>query len=136
MDDVPRPFERPTSSKWEGVSMSLDESFIPDHLKKPPQKVQNSQFIKGPIPLEWIQKACTLGAEKLALYLMYMKGLTGWSKIPLRSAEMQKFGLSPETRRVRLVKLERAGLVKAEEAVGKEPVVTVINQVSIQRMGQ
>ena len=65
--------------------------------------------------------------EKLALYLIYIKGLTGWSKIPLRSAEMEKFGLSPKTRRVQLAKLEGAGLVKADKAVGKKPVVTVIS---------
>ena len=127
MDEVPRPFGRPTSSKWEGVSMSLEESFIPDCLKEAPQKAPNGRFIKGPIPLSWIQKACTVGAEKLALYLMYIKGLTGWSKIPLKSAELERFGLSPKTRRVQLTKLEEAGLVKAEKAVGKKPVVTVIN---------
>ena len=107
--------------------MSLEESFIPDCLKKAPQKSQNGRFIRGPIPLEWIQKACVVGAEKLALYLMYIKGLTGWSKIPLKSAELERFGLSPKTRRVQLTKLEEAGLVKAEKAVGKKPVVTVIN---------
>ena len=107
--------------------MSLEESFIPGCLKNTPQKAPNGRFIKGPIPLSWIQKACTVGAEKLALYLMYIKGLTGWSKIPLKSAELERFGLSPKTRRVQLTKLEEAGLVKAEKAVGKKPVVTVIN---------
>ena len=77
--------------------------------------------------MEWSQKACAVGAEKLALYLMYMKGLTKRSKIPLRSSEMERFGLSPKTRRVQLTKLEEAGLVKAEKAVGKKPVVTVIS---------
>ena len=38
-----------------------------------------------------------------------------------------QFGLSPKTRRVQLAKLEGAGLVKAEKAVGKKPVVEVIN---------
>ena len=107
--------------------MSLEESFIPDCLKEAPQKSQNDRYIRGPIPLGWIQKACIVGAEKLALYLMYMKGLTKRSKIPLRSAEMGRFGLSPKTRRVQLTKLEEAGLVKAEKAVGKKPVVTVIS---------
>ena len=107
--------------------MSLEESFIPGCLKEAPQKSQNDRYIKGPIPLEWIQKACAVGAEKLALYLIYIKGLTGWSKIPLKSAELERFGLSPKTRRVQLTKLEEAGLVKAEKAVGKKPVATVIS---------
>lgn len=88
--------------------MSLEESFIPDCLKKAPQKSQNGRYIRGPIPLGWIQKACTVGAEKLALYLMSMKGLTKRSKIRLRSAEMERFGLSPKNRRVQLAKLEEA----------------------------
>ena len=67
-----------------------------------------------------------MGAEKLALYLMYMKGLTKRSKIPLSSAELERFGLSPKTRRVQLTKLEEAGLVKAEKAVGKKPVVHLL----------
>ena len=106
--------------------MSLEESFIPGCLKEAPQKSQNGRFIRGPIPLEWIQKACTVGAEKLAFYLIYIKGLTGWSKIPLKSTEMERFGLSPKTRRVQLTKLEEAGLVKAEKAVGKKPVVHLL----------
>jgi len=107
--------------------MSLEESFIPGCLQHTSPKASKGRFIKGPIPLEWIQKACAVGAEKLALYLMYIKGLTGWSKIPLKPAEMERFGLSPKTRRVQLTKLEEAGLVKAEKAVGKKPVVTVIS---------
>ena len=107
--------------------MSLEESFIPDCLKKAPQKSQNGRYIRGPIPLGWIQKACTVGAEKLALYLMSMKGLTKRPKIRLRSAEMERFGLSPKIRRIQLAKLEEAGLVKADKAVGKKPVLTAIN---------
>ena len=106
--------------------MSLEGSFIPGCLKNTPQKAPNGRFIKGPIPLSWIQKACIVGAEKLALYLMYMKGLTKRSKIPLKSAEMERFGLSPKTRRVQLAKLEEAGLVKAEKAAGKKPVVRLL----------
>ena len=106
--------------------MSLEESFIPDCLKIAPQKVQNSRFIKGPIPLEWIQKACAVGAEKLALYLMYIKGLTGWSKIPLKSAEMGRFGLSPKTRRVQLKKLEEAGLVTVKRLQGKKSTLILV----------
>ena len=61
---------------------------------------------------------------KFALNLMYMKGLTKKSKIPVRSAEMERFGLSPKTRRVQLAKLEEADL---EKAVGQKTVVTAIN---------
>ena len=68
-----------------------------------------------------------MGTVKLALYLMYVKGLTKRSKIPLRSAKMVRFGLSLKTRRVQLAKLEEAGLVKAEKVVGKKPLVMVIN---------
>jgi len=93
--------------------MSLEESFIPDFLKNAPQNGQNGRFIKAPIPLGWFQNACTVGAEKMALYLMFIRGLTAWSKIPLKSTEMEKFCLSPKTRRVQLAKLEEAGLVKA-----------------------
>ena len=67
---------------------------------------------------------------KFALNLMYMKGLTKKSKIPVRSAEMERFGLSPKTRRVQLAKLEEADLEKAEKAekaVGQKTVVTAIN---------
>jgi len=58
---------------------------------------------------------------------MYIKGLKGWSKIPLKSADMQRFGVTLKIRRIQLKKLEEAGLVKAEKAVEKKPVATVIN---------
>lgn len=50
-----------------------------------------------------------------------------WSKIPLKSADMQRFGVTLKIRRIQLKKLEEAGLVKAEKAVEKKPVATVIN---------
>ena len=125
MDDLPRPNGRPTSSIWEGVSMITEETFIPDCLKRSSPKSSNGRFIKGPIALKWIQKACVVGAEKLALYLVYMKGLTGASEIQLRSAELERFGLSPKTRRVQLKKLVEAGLVHSKHAPGKKPVVTI-----------
>ena len=45
---------------------------------------------------------------------------------PLQSGEMERFGLWPKTRRVQLTKLEEAGLVKAEKAAGKKPVVRLL----------
>ena len=66
-----------------------------------------------------------IGAEKLALYLVYVKGLTGASEIQLRSAELERFGLSPKTRRVQLKKLVEGGLVHSKQAPGKKPVVTI-----------
>ena len=63
--------------------------------------------------MEWSQKACAVGAEKVALYLMYIGGLTGWPKTPLKSGEMERFGLWPKTSRLQLTMLEEAGLVRS-----------------------
>ena len=125
MDDLPRPFGRRTSSVWEGASMSKQEVFTPKCLQDGASRNINGRFIKGPIPLLWIQRACSVGAEKLALYLVYMKGLTNCSTIELSHTEMKGFGLSAKTRRTQLRKLEDAGLVDSEKALDKKPVVTL-----------
>ena len=54
-----------------------------------------------------------------------MKGLTNCSTIELSRTEMKGFGLSPKIRRTQLRKLEDAGLVDSEKALGKKPVVTL-----------
>ena len=84
-------------------------------------------FIKGPIDLEWVQRACHSNAAELAWYLHYKAGILGASAcIQVRPSECSKFGLGDKARQRQVDRLENAGLIIADKGNGRCPVVQII----------
>jgi hypothetical protein len=99
-------------------------------LKQPlPLKVrQKRRFIKGPIPLDWISRACSLpgkGAE-LALALWYLSGLTGRCTVNLTRTICRNFCIGRDSKYRGLKAMEEAGLVTVERHRGRSPRVTLL----------
>ena len=104
-------------------------TFIPDCLKQERKRKKPEPFIKGPIPLDWMQKACKAGGAELALYLSYKHGLLGSKTIHLKPSEVATFGLSNKTRRYQTEKLESAGLVEVIREQSQAPHLTILDAV-------
>ena len=84
-------------------------------------------FIKGPIDLEWVQRACQCNAAELAWYLHYKSGILGATAcIQIRPSECSKFGLGDKARQRQVARLESAGLIQADKGLGRCPIVKVI----------
>jgi len=89
-------------------------------------KKQTQAFIKGPIPLAWMQKACRAKAVSLAIYLWYKWGILGRTKkIQLRPKELKQFGVGEKSRQREPERLEKAGLVKVDRKVGRCCIVAI-----------
>lgn len=85
-------------------------------------KGQASRFVRGPIPLSWLSKACGLGGKvgQVSLAIWYVRGVSG-DPIALTNTLLTTFGVTPKTGRCVLHRLESAGLVSVERRHGRCP---------------
>ena len=91
-------------------------------------KGQDSRFVRGPIPLPWLSRACCLGGKtgQVAWAIWYARGLNG-EPVALTSTLLATFGVTPKTGRCVLQRLEAAGLVSVERRRGRCPRVSVLS---------
>ena len=100
---------------------------IPPHLIEevtPPSlagKKAAERFVKGPIPIWWLQKAwteCRPAALVYGLLLFYRRGMGAEPK-PITKSEMVLFGITRWSKREALEELERAGLIRLRMEGGR-----------------
>jgi len=86
------------------------------------------KFIRGPLPQEWISRACRLGGKcaNLALALWYVHGMAG-NPIKLSRRVRSEFGLGDSSTYYGLQLMEKAGLIRVERRRGRTPRVTMLN---------
>lgn len=108
----------------------IDESEVSNDKYEQQKKVFiNGKFVKGPIPLAWILKACSLGGNvaQVSWLLWFYYGLTNGEPITLSNIKAEEFGLERRQKTEALSRLEEAGLITIEQAPGKAPIVKLIN---------
>lgn len=95
---------------------------------RPPRHVKGEGFLKGPIPLVWLETAARLPGRSLhaGLALWYAAGLTRSAIVPLSNISGFRFGLDRNAKYRALEWLEGAGLIKVERKLGRAPVVTIL----------
>lgn len=92
----------------------VNKSCRPD--RKPPKR-----FIKGPIPLEWIQAAARLPGRSLhvGLVLWYLAGVRRSKQGPISYTVASYFGLNRHTVYRGLARLEEAALITVSRKHGR-----------------
>ncbi len=88
------------------------------------------RFLKGPVPLDWLQRAAALPGVSLhvAVYLRFMQGLTRSQTVRVSPKALLEFGVKNRWAVSRaLGYLEEAGLVAVERAPGRCSVATVLD---------
>lgn len=85
-------------------------------------------FVKGPIPLPWLQAAANLPGKTLhvGLCLWYLAGLTRSMTVRLATKVTQDMGISRDAKSDALRRLVKARLATLEQHPGKAPVVTLL----------
>lgn len=96
--------------------------------KRPPVPGKGERFLKGPIPLRWLEAAAVLPGRSLhaGIALWYAAGLTRSASVPLSNISGLRFGLDRNAKYRALDWLEKAGLVSVERKLGRAPVVTIM----------
>lgn len=106
-------------------------------IKNPPPKLAitgtkptTRLFIKGPIPLGWLQSANRLGGSTgvVAMALWFYAGLNKSARFKIDSKLDRLAGVTRQTRQQALEKLERAGLVKLFSRPGAYPEIEICAQ--------
>jgi hypothetical protein len=97
---------------------------LPQPATEPPAR----RFIKGPLPLAWLQRAAVLPGKTLhvALGLWYVKGLYRADTFAFKRKLAAELGVSPDATYDALTSLERAGLIHVDRHRGRAPVVTIL----------
>ena len=85
-------------------------------------------FIKGPLPLAWVQQAARMPGKTLqvGLTLWYLSGLQKSRTVKLPSKPLVSMGVSRDAKYEALERLRSAGLISVEQTPGSAPRVTLL----------
>jgi hypothetical protein len=110
-----------------------------------PRPARGEQYLGGPIPAGWLERAGRLQGKALHLGIaLWFAAVRSRGKNPavvLTDALAGRFGLKSRTTRSRSVEaLEGAGLVRVERRSGRAPVLTIlpveIDATELERAGE
>jgi hypothetical protein len=92
----------------------------------------DGSFLRGPIPLAWLNRVYGLAGQKTlqtALAIWFLAGLRRRNdRLRLTSDVMAKFGVTDRSAKYRaLEKLERAGIIHVHREPRKNPVVAILD---------
>jgi len=100
----------------------------PKPPKKPKRRRVNGNFVKGPIPTEWLQKASALPGKafQMDVVIWYLYGLRKDTTVTLGNGLLEQFHISRKAKYRCLKALEGAGLIAVEYRKDRNPRVTII----------
>ena len=117
--------------------MDADRLRLPDSEWKRPAKSKRlprhrpgEEFLKGPIPLAWLRRACELRgkAVAVALSLWYKAGMCkGNDPVKVTSRLLERFGVNRKAGYRGLAALVSAGLVSVERHPGRCPRARILD---------
>jgi DNA-binding MarR family transcriptional regulator len=87
------------------------------------------EFLKGPIPLDWLGRASKLPGKAplaTAIAIMFEVGRRRSPQVTLTTAILDRFGVNRKAKYRGLKQLEKAGLIKVDRRPRRNPVVTVL----------
>jgi hypothetical protein len=106
-------------------------------VKRPGSRVRPEElFLRGPISLPWLGRACELPGKALAtgLAIWFLSGLRRQRKegLLLTNELLSKFGVTDRTTKYRALRaLKKAGLIHVDQQIGKNPLVTIVDVASL-----
>jgi len=106
-----------------------DATPTPAARKHPARSRLPGKFLKGPVPLAWLQQAMRLPGKALAvgLLLWLERGMKGRRTVHFCLSRAATDGIPTTTARRAIRALERAGLVRVERKPGRGLNVTILD---------
>ena len=115
--------------------MSLDSSI----LKRPARSRQYEEYVRGPLPLKWFQRASTIsrtaGVVGLIIWrIVYQRKLWGYDSqrrtsghIKVTNQTCKKWGVCGNSKNIALRQMEKAELIRLDTKRGRSPIVQIID---------
>jgi hypothetical protein len=94
-----------------------------------PRVGKGETFLKGPIPMRWLNHAASLPGKALHVGIIawFLAGIEGKATIRFSQARLREMGILRNAGYRALDALENAGLVKVERKAGRLPIVTILS---------
>ena len=94
----------------------------------PVVKTAKVYFLRGPIPLPWLQRAASLPGKAYTLgsILWWFKGMNPTKPIKVTTKSLKNFSVSEDAYRDGLKRLEEAGLVSVTRKKGQRALIEII----------
>ncbi len=110
--------------------LRIEPRLKPRHDQKPPRPKPGEHFLKGPIPLPWLETAARLPGKSIhaSVAIWYAAGLTRSRSVALSNVAGLRFGLDRNAKYRALQWLESAGLIAVERKLGRAPVIKILNR--------
>ena len=124
-------------SDFDPDKLRIDRATVDGWLEKtdrskpaPAHPAQKGKFLRGPVPLAWLQRAAELRGKALAvgLALWFLRGCQKRWTVRLTRRTLQRFAVGRKPGYLGLKNLEAAGLVRVRRRVGRSPVVTICHR--------
>ena len=95
---------------------------------RPPRHRQGDEFLKGPVPLNWLCMAASLPGKTLAIgiAIWFKAGASKSRTVRLTGKLLSKFGVCRKAGYRGLRRLESAELVSVNRHAGRCPIVTIL----------
>ena len=115
--------------------MSLDSSI----LKRTSKSRQYKEYVRGPLPLKWFQRASTISRTAAVVGMIiwriaYQKKLWGHNSqrrtsghIKVTTQNCMKWGICGNSKNTALRLMEEAGLIRLDLKRGRSPIVQIID---------
>ena len=115
--------------------MPLDSSI----LKRTSKSRQYKEYVRGPLPLKWFQRASTISATAGVIGIIiwreaYQKKLWGFDSQRRTSESMKvtnqncmKWGVCGNSKNTALRLMEEAGLIRLDLKRGRSPLVQIVD---------
>ena len=103
----------------------LQPNAITGRLVSAPKK---SLFIKGPIPLDWINRAASLPGKSLnvAFAIWWLNGMADGKPLKLTRLSLKSFCVKRDAASAALTRLESAGLIRLRRSSGQRPLISIL----------
>ena len=115
--------------------MSLDSSI----LKRTSKSRQYNQYIRGPLPMKWFQRASSISRSAAVVGLIiwgiaYQRKLWGYDSqrrtsghIKVTTQNCMKWGVCGNSKNTALRLMEKADLIRLDTKRGRSPIVQIID---------
>lgn len=99
------------------LTLDFDEISMEVELEQKTSRKKTKPFFAGPVPLDWLHRACSIQGKALhcALALLHQSKLTGTKCIKVQPALMRRFGVQRKARYSAINALQKAGLIRIEK---------------------
>ena len=120
---------KPQEIELKQIQLPIDALTLASPERTPSSSRQHTgRFLKGPVPLDWLQRAAQLPGKSLhvGIAIWFLVGLQKSSTVQLKPSITRQFGIDRHAGYRALKALEKAELITVSRHRGRSPMVTVI----------